>query len=168
MRTVPGTAEVNSWGGYEKQYQIRIDPERLIKHDLTFDRRYRRRSTENNFNVGGGNISQAGGMLLVQGLGRTDELDQIQQIVISAKDGVPIRVGDVADVAIGHEIRRGAVTADGQGEVGARPGLHADGRKQPRRHLGPEGQARSRSSRRLPPNVQVETGLRPHASSSIS
>ncbi len=116
MRTVRGTAEVNSWGGYEKQYQIRIDPDRLIKHDLTFADVIQA-VEKNNFNVGGGNISQSGGMLLVRGLGRTTGVDQIQQIVVQAKAGVPIRVADVADVVVGHEIRRGAVTADGQGEV---------------------------------------------------
>ena len=116
MRTVPGTAEINTWGGYEKQYQVRIDPERLIKHGLTFAEVVDA-ITRNNFNVGGGNISQESAMLLVQGLGRTTGVDSIREIVVSASEGVPIRVSDVADVMIGHEIRRGAVTADGQGEV---------------------------------------------------
>jgi cobalt-zinc-cadmium resistance protein CzcA len=116
MRTVPGTAEVNSWGGYEKQYQVRINPERLIKHGLTFGEVVEA-VKKNNFNVGGGNISQEGGMLLVQGLGRTAGLDQLRQIVVTARGGVSVRVADVAEVAIGHEIRRGAVTANGQGEV---------------------------------------------------
>lgn len=100
LRTVRGTAEINSWGGYEKQYQIRIDPERLIKHGLTFEAVVSA-VQHNNFNVGGGNISQEGGLLLVQGLGRTTGLDQIRQIVVSAHDGIPIRISDVADVAIG-------------------------------------------------------------------
>ena len=56
-------------------------------------------------------------MLLVHGLGRVSDVEQIRDIVVTARDGVPIRVGDVADVQIGHEIRRGAVTADGKGEV---------------------------------------------------
>lgn len=116
MRTVRGTAEINSWGGYVKQYQIRLDPNRLIKHGLTFDQVVEA-IQKNNFNVGGGSISQSSGMLLVQGLGRTTGIDEIQQIVIDARDGVPIRVADVGDVMIGHEIRRGAVTANGQGEV---------------------------------------------------
>ena len=116
MRTVRGTAEINSWGGYVKQYQIRINPDRLIKHDLTFDEIVEA-VHKNNFNVGGGNITQPSGMLLVQGLGRTTNIDQLRQIVITAKGGVPIRVGDVSEVMIGHEIRRGAVTANGQGEV---------------------------------------------------
>lgn len=116
MRTVRGAAEINSWGGYEKQYQIRIDPQRLIKHDLTFADVIEA-VEKNNFNVGGGSISQGGEMLLVQGLGRTASVEQLGQIVVRAKAGIPTRVADVADVAIGHEIRRGAVTADGRGEV---------------------------------------------------
>ena len=116
MRTVPGAAEINSWGGYEKQYQIRIDPDRLVKHELTFTEVVEAVG-KNNLNVGGGNIRQDGGTLLVQGLGRTADLEQISDIVITSKDGVPVRIREVAEVTIGHEIRRGAVTADGKGEV---------------------------------------------------
>ena len=62
-------------------------------------------------------ITQNSQMLLVHGVGRTVTIGQIESIVVTAKNGVPIRVRDVADVEIGHEIRRGAVTADGRGEV---------------------------------------------------
>jgi cobalt-zinc-cadmium resistance protein CzcA len=116
LRTVKGTAEVNSWGGYEKQYQVRIDPPRLIKHGLTFDEVVEA-VVRNNRNVGGGATRQHSQMLLVHGIGRTVNVEQIQNIVITAKQGVPIRLKDVADVEIGHEVRRGAVTADGKGEV---------------------------------------------------
>jgi cobalt-zinc-cadmium resistance protein CzcA len=116
LRTVRGVAEVNSWGGYEKQYQVRIDPGRLIKHELTFDDVVAA-VEKNNRNVGGGNIRSNSQMLLVHGVGRTANLEQIQNIVVTAKDGVPIRVREVADVEVGQEIRRGAVTADGKGEV---------------------------------------------------
>jgi cobalt-zinc-cadmium resistance protein CzcA len=116
MRTVRGTAEINSWGGYEKQYQIRIDPDKLIRHQLTFEEVVQA-VKKNNRNVGGGSIRRGKEMLLVQGVGRVTNLDEIREIVITAKRGVPIRVRDVADVQIGHEIRRGAVTADGKGEV---------------------------------------------------
>jgi cobalt-zinc-cadmium resistance protein CzcA len=115
LRTVKGVAEVNSWGGYEKQYQVRIDPERLIKHGLTF-KEVVEALEENNQNIGGGSIRQNSQMLLVHGLGRTVNEEQVRNIVVAAKDGVPIRVRDVADVEIGHEIRRGAVTAHGRGE----------------------------------------------------
>jgi len=116
LRTVKGVAEVNSWGGHEKQYQVRIDPARLIKHGLTFDAVVEALE-KNNRNVGGGSIKRNTQMLLVHGLGRTENVEQIGNIVVTAKDGVPIRVRDVADVEIGNEIRRGAVTADGKGEV---------------------------------------------------
>jgi cobalt-zinc-cadmium resistance protein CzcA len=116
LRTVKGTAEMNSWGGFEKQYQIRIDPDKLIRHGLTFDE-VMEAAKKNNRNVGGGSIRRGKEMLLVHGMGRVVNLDQIKEIVITAKDGVPIRVREVADVQIGHEIRRGAVTADGKGEV---------------------------------------------------
>jgi cobalt-zinc-cadmium resistance protein CzcA len=116
LRSVPGVAEVNSWGGYEKQYQARIDPDRLIKHGLTFDAVVGAIEA-NNRNVGGGTITQESQLLLVHGVGRTVNAEQIENIVIASKDGTPIRVRDVADVEIGHEIRRGTVTADGQGEA---------------------------------------------------
>ncbi len=116
MRKVKGVAEVNSWGGYERQYQVRIDPSRLVKYAMTFDQ-VTSAIRENNQNVGGGVIDRGSNTLLVQGLGRTASLEQIRLIQLSAKDGVPVLLGDVADVQIGHEVRRGAVTADGKGEV---------------------------------------------------
>ena len=116
MRNVPGTAEINTWGGYVKQYQVRIDPQKLIRHSLTFDE-VQAAIEKNNLNVGGGNIQEQSNSLLVQGVGRTTSLDELRQIVVAAKGGVPIRLKDVAEIAIGHEIRRGAVTADGKGEA---------------------------------------------------
>jgi cobalt-zinc-cadmium resistance protein CzcA len=116
LRSIPGVAEVNSWGGYEKQYQVRLDPDRLVKHGLTFDRVVEALK-ENNRSVGGGNITVGSRMLLVQGLGRTVNLEEIKNIVITSKDGAPICVRDVADVETGSEIRRGAVTAHGRGEA---------------------------------------------------
>lgn len=116
MRTVKGTAEINSWGGFEKQYQVRVDPDRLVKHQLTFDQ-VAAAVEQNNRNVGGGMIRQSSQALLVQGIGRTRTLEEIGEIVITARDGKPIKVRDVADIEVGSEIRRGAVTADGKGEV---------------------------------------------------
>jgi len=116
LRTVKGVAEVNTWGGYEKQYQVRIQPERLIKHGLTFGEVFAALN-KNNQNVGGGSIRQGSQMLLVHGIGRTETVEQVRNVVVSAKDGAPTRIRDVADVEIGHEIRQGAVTAHGKGEA---------------------------------------------------
>ncbi len=70
MRTVKGVAEINGWGGYEKQYQVRIDPTLLIKYGLTFDQ-VMQAIEQNNQNVGGGMVHQGTQAVLVQGLGRT-------------------------------------------------------------------------------------------------
>jgi len=116
LRAVEGVAEVNSWGGYEKQYQVRIDPSRLVKHGLTFEQVIEALRA-NNRNVGGGNLTVGSRALLVHGQGRTTNIEEIRQIVVAAKEGVPIRVGDLAEVREGHEIRLGAVTAQGRGEA---------------------------------------------------
>ena len=116
LRAVPGVAEVNTWGGFEKQYQVRIDPQKLLKFDLTFDE-VTRAVEENNRNTGGGNIVQHQQMLLVHGVGRAMDIAEVGQIVVRSSGGVPIHVRDVAEVKPGAEIRRGAVTAAGQGEV---------------------------------------------------
>ncbi len=116
LRTVSGVAEVNSWGGYKKQFQVRVDTDRLIRHGLTLEE-VTVALRQNNRNVGGGNIVRSGEMLLVHGQGRTVNTEQIGAIVVKAVDGVPVRVSDVAEVAIGYEVRRGAVTADGHGET---------------------------------------------------
>ncbi|MGE3805332.1 MAG: efflux RND transporter permease subunit [Gemmataceae bacterium] len=116
LRTVPGVAEVNSWGGYEKQFQIRVNPELLIKHNLTFDQVVEA-VEKNNRNVGGGYVRRGTEAPLVHGVGRTVNVLEIGEIVIAAQDGVPILVRDIGEVQIGHEIRRGAVTANGKGEV---------------------------------------------------
>ncbi len=116
LRTVPGVAEVNAWGGYEKQYQVRPNLERLVKHELTFAD-VLAALEKNNRDVGGGGIQRNNQFILVQGLGRLESEGQIRNIVLAARDGVPIRVKDVADVSVGTELRRGAVTAQGRGEA---------------------------------------------------
>jgi cobalt-zinc-cadmium resistance protein CzcA len=116
LRTVRGVAEVNTWGGFEKQYDIRVDPDKLIKHGLTFAD-VAEAVEKNNRNVGGGYIVQNTQAPLIHGIGRTVNVEQIRQIVVTARDGVPIYLKNVADVEIGHVIRRGAVTAEGKGEV---------------------------------------------------
>jgi len=155
MRTVKGTAEINSWGGYEKQYQVRINPNLLIKYGLTFDQAVQA-VRDNNRNVGGGNIRQGSQSVLVQGLGRTVNAEQIKDIVISAKDGVPVRVGDVAEVTIGSEIRRGAVTADGKGEVVMGLGFMLMG-ENPHEVTWAMKDRLNAIKETLPANVQVET-----------
>ena len=116
LRSVPGVAEVNTWGGLKKQYHVLVDPNRLIRHDLTLDD-LTEALRRNNLNVGGGNLERAGELFLVQGVGLATNEEEIANILIESSNGVPIRVRDVAHIEIGHEIRRGAATADGESEV---------------------------------------------------
>ena len=116
LRSVPGVAEVNAWGGLNKQYQIRIDPVLLRKYALSFDEVVAA-VPRNNFNVGGGSIDRSGDAVLVYGVGRTVDVEQIGKIVVASREGTPIRIRDVGEVVIGHEIRKGAVTYGGAGEV---------------------------------------------------
>ncbi|GMU91476.1 MAG: hypothetical protein AMXMBFR4_05340 [Candidatus Hydrogenedentota bacterium] len=113
---VPGVAEVNSWGGFEKQYHVVVDPDALIKYRLTL-RDVEEALRANNRNAGGGQLERAGESLLVHGLGRVANIQQIGDIVVTAANGTPIHIHDLATVEVGHEIRRGAVTFQGQGEV---------------------------------------------------
>ena len=117
LRRVPGVAELNTLGGYAKQYEARLDPEKLLAFGLTMDD-VSTALKDNNANVGGGPIGRAGEVILVQGIGLVKSVAEIGAIVVKADpDGVPIRVRDVAEVGIGHAIRRGGTTADGRGEV---------------------------------------------------
>jgi cobalt-zinc-cadmium resistance protein CzcA len=116
LRKVAGVAEINSWGGFERQYQVVVSPEKIIKYNLTLDDVFKALE-ENNRNVGGGQIISSGQSLLVHGMGRVSTIEQIENIVIKAYDGTPVHIKDIANVLIGHEIRRGAVTARGEGEV---------------------------------------------------
>ena len=117
LRKVSGVAEVNSWGGHEKQYHVIISPESLLNHGLTLDDVFDALE-QNNHNVGGGLVTSAGQSQIVHGVGRVTTIEEIENIVITAYDGTPIRIGDIAvDVRVGHEIRRGAVTAQGRGEA---------------------------------------------------
>ena len=116
LQSVAGVAEVNTWGGKSKQYQVLADPDKLVKFGLTLDDVFSALS-RNNLNVGGGYVVEAGELHLVQGISLTRNVDEIAAIVISAHDGVPVRIGDVGKVVEGHKIRRGAATAAGRGEV---------------------------------------------------
>lgn len=116
LRKVPGVAEVNSWGGEERQYHVIVRPDALIKYGLTLHNVFDALEL-NNHNVGGGQLVSRGKSMLVHGVGRVSSIPEIENIVITAMHGTPVYIRDVADVEIGHEIRRGAVTAQGRGEV---------------------------------------------------
>ncbi|HVI00303.1 MAG TPA: CusA/CzcA family heavy metal efflux RND transporter, partial [Enhygromyxa sp.] len=116
MVQVPGVAEINTWGGYEKQYHVVVDPQRLVKHGLTLDD-VARVVRHGNRNAGGGVLELAGESQLIQGQGLVTSSADLEAMVLADVDGTLIRLSDVAEVEEGHEIRRGAVTANGKGEA---------------------------------------------------
>jgi len=116
LRSVPGVAEINAWGGDEKQWHVVVDPPSLQRFDLSLGDVYRSLEA-NNANVGGGVVERAGAASLVLGVGVLEDRASIENVVIAAREGVPIRIRDVADVRVDREVRRGATTAGGEGEV---------------------------------------------------
>lgn len=116
MRSVAGVAEVNTWGGDERQIHVVVDPATLQKHGLTLAQLVAALEA-NNANAGGGTLDQGGQSYLVHGVGIVTRPEDVGQIVVAARDGIPTRVADVARVVEGREIRHGAVTADGTGEA---------------------------------------------------
>ncbi len=116
LRSLPGVAEVNTWGGHHRQYHIVVDLNRLMKYDFTLDDLFLSLG-RNNMNVGGGSITSAGEMHLIHGIGLAKDIQEIGGIVIDSFNGVPVRIRDIAEVRLDHEIRRGATTANAEGEV---------------------------------------------------
>ncbi|AHF67534.1 CusA/CzcA family heavy metal efflux RND transporter [Pseudomonas cichorii] len=113
LRNVPGVAEINTIGGFAKQYQIAPDPKKLAAYKLTLNDLIVALE-RNNSNVGAGYIERGGEQLVIRAPGQlVNELD-IANIVIANVQGTPIRVSHVADVVIGKELRSGAATENGR------------------------------------------------------
>ncbi|WP_437591193.1 efflux RND transporter permease subunit [Sorangium sp. So ce1000] len=113
LRTVPGVTEINSIGGYEQLYQVSPDPAKLVGYGLSF-RDVLEAVARNNANAGGGYIEHKGEQYLIRATGLVHGEDDIRRILVGHHDGIPIRVGDVAEVGVGRELRTGAATEDGR------------------------------------------------------
>jgi cobalt-zinc-cadmium resistance protein CzcA len=116
LRTVPGVTEVLSFGGNVKQYQIRVDPRALLQYGVTLDD-IREAVGANNRNVGGGYINRGPEEYLIRGIGLAETVNDIGNIIVASRGVTPVYVRNVANVTIGPEVRRGAVTMNGKGEV---------------------------------------------------
>jgi cobalt-zinc-cadmium resistance protein CzcA len=116
LRTVPGVAEVNTIGGYVKQYQVAPDPEKLMAFDITF-RDVMTALLKNNTNVGAGYVEHSGEQYLIRAPGQVISEKEIANIVIGTHRGVPIHIHDVAEVQIARELRTGAATKNGRETV---------------------------------------------------
>ena len=114
---VQGVTEVNSFGGFAKQYQVKLDPSKLQSYGLSL-REVLDAVVRNNANVGGAYIEHGSEQYLLRGIGLVESTQDIANIVVkTGAEGVPVFVRDVGQVVTGATVRQGAVTADGQGEI---------------------------------------------------
>lgn len=116
LRTVPGVIEVNSFGGLEKQYEVLVDPNKLVSYNLPLHQVIEALE-RNNANVGGAYLERGGEQQLIRGVGLVQSIRDIENIVVATRDGTPIHVHDIAQVGLGAQVRQGAATKDGKGET---------------------------------------------------
>jgi len=116
LRTVEGAADVNSLGGEVRAFEVVPDPKRLAAQGITLDN-IEQALAQNNRNAGGDRVNRGDEMLLVRTVGQLKDAEDIGDVTVVTRGGVPLRVKDVAAVRLGSLTRYGAVTANAQGEV---------------------------------------------------
>ncbi|HOQ44993.1 MAG TPA: CusA/CzcA family heavy metal efflux RND transporter [Bryobacteraceae bacterium] len=116
LRTVPGVIEVNSFGGEEKQYQVLVDPNKLVSYGISLAQVIEALE-KNNANAGGAYIEHAGEQQLLRGVGLIQNERDIENIVVASRQGTPIFVRNIGEVSLGAQVRQGAATRDGKGET---------------------------------------------------
>jgi heavy metal efflux system protein len=118
LKGVPGVIDVNSQGGYVKQYQVLVEPELLHKYDIALHDVFAA-VANNNANAAGNILETHAEKFIVRGVGLIRKLSDIEDIVVKEVGGTPVHIHDVAQVQIGHAIRHGAVVVNGEREVAA-------------------------------------------------
>ncbi len=116
LKSIPGVNEINSFGGYIKQYHVTVDPEKLLAYDLTL-RDVGEALRRNNLNVGGNVVERGEQQYLVRGIGLLQSVDDIGAVALKTDKGTPVLVRDVAEVRSGQAVRQGGAVKDGRGEV---------------------------------------------------
>ena len=116
LRQVPGVTEVNTIGGYERQFHVTPDPARLLAYQLSFEDVVAALQ-KNSANVGAGYIERNGEQYLIRSPGQVSDIAAIEQVIVANRDGVPVAIRDIADVAFGKQLRTGAATRDGEETV---------------------------------------------------
>ena len=156
LETVPGVAEVASIGGFVRQYQVNLDPNKLFSYGIsasTVIDRVRQSTNE----VGGDVLDMSGAEYMIRGLGYLRSLSDLENVPVATKNGTPVLVKDLGTVSFGPDVRRGAADWQGQGEtvggiVVMRYGMNAlnviDGVKAKFKEIAPS----------LPPGVEIVTG----------
>ena len=113
LRNTPGVTDVNTIGGFERQYHVTPWPDRLVAYGVTMAEVVEALN-RNNANVGAGYVERYGEQYLVRVPGQAESLEDLGAIIVSNRNGVPVRVADVADLVMGEELRTGAATEDGR------------------------------------------------------
>jgi len=116
LKSIPGVNEINSFGGYFKQYQVMVDPSKLIAYNLTLNDVYVAIGM-NNENVGGNILDRFDEQYVVRGVGLMKSEDDLKNIALAARAGTPVFLRDIADVQIGEAVRQGAALINGENEV---------------------------------------------------
>ncbi len=116
LSLVDGVTEINTIGGYDKQYHITPTPSKMLEFSLSFND-INMALNNNNSNRGAGYIEQHGQQLMVRSPGQLTSVNDIEQVVVKLVDGTPIKIVDIADVAIGKSLRTGAATRSGEETV---------------------------------------------------
>ncbi len=116
LRTIAGVTEVNSQGGFVKQFQVLIDPDRLYHYRISLQDVFNALKL-NNANSGGGVLQHYAEQYLIRGVGLIKDVEDIGDIVLKEENSVPLHVNDIAEIRIGHETRSGAVLQDGDSEA---------------------------------------------------
>jgi cobalt-zinc-cadmium resistance protein CzcA len=116
LKSIPGVNEVNSFGGFIRQYHVTVDPEKLLAYDLTLGE-IGETLRRNNLNVGGNVLERGEQQYLVRGIGLYQSVDDIRAVALKTRRGTPVLVRDVADVRAGQAVRQGGSVKDGTGEV---------------------------------------------------
>ncbi len=156
LETVPGVAEVASIGGYVRQYQVKLDPQKLFSYGIPISMVIDRVRDSTN-EVGGNTLELSGAEYMVRGLGYLRSLADLENVPVSSKNGTPVLLRDLGTVAFGPDVRRGAADWQGEGEavggiVVMRYGMNAldviNGVKAKLREIGPS----------LPPGVEIASG----------
>src|SRR5262245_8826272 len=156
LRTVPGVAGVDAIGGYVKQYHVLPAPERLIAFGMSFAD-IAEALERNNTNRGAGYIERNGEGYAVRSGGRLESMEDIEQVVVATRNGIPVRVRDIAEVTVGRELRTGSASQSGQ-EVVVGTALMLIGANS--RTVSAAVDARMQEIRRtLPPGIEVRTVL---------
>jgi cobalt-zinc-cadmium resistance protein CzcA len=116
LKAVPGVVEVNTFGGQLKTYEVQLDPDAMVKYRIGLEQVFHALE-RNNSSAGGGYIVHNGEQQVIRGTGLVSKLEDVANVVVGDRDGVPIYVRNLAKVAFAPRIRMGAVTHDGKGET---------------------------------------------------